>query len=234
MSPGKSPVGAFSESIGIPSYLRNKRPRRLARRSRGPALPRCQSGRAPPSRLTRPDNCWISLEPVDGSLAVLADYIGPHKIMWATDYPHSGFFPGAHRSLISRGEASGIGRGCYGVRRSELTGGLPGVAKRLSSAFCRFLLSHSPASTHRDTYATHQTGPSRLQGVATSRMPSRKPGLYKSIARQQQPGVRPDLPGPCPDNRVLANGSRPSHIQPCSELINDPVDRSRYGAADSR
>ena len=30
-------------------------------------------------------NCWISFEPVDGSLAVLADYIGPHKIMWVTD-----------------------------------------------------------------------------------------------------------------------------------------------------
>jgi predicted TIM-barrel fold metal-dependent hydrolase len=41
-------------------------------------------------------NCWISFEPVEGSLAVLADYIGPHKILWATDYPHpDGFFPGA-------------------------------------------------------------------------------------------------------------------------------------------
>jgi uncharacterized protein len=41
-------------------------------------------------------NCWISFEPVEGSLKVLADYIGPHKIMWATDYPHpDGFFPGA-------------------------------------------------------------------------------------------------------------------------------------------
>ena len=31
-----------------------------------------------------------------GQLKVLADYIGPHKIMWATDYPHpDGFFPGA-------------------------------------------------------------------------------------------------------------------------------------------
>jgi len=40
--------------------------------------------------------CWISFEPVEGSLKVLADYIGPHKIMWATDYPHpDGFFPGA-------------------------------------------------------------------------------------------------------------------------------------------
>jgi len=41
-------------------------------------------------------NCWISFEPVEGSIKVLADYIGPHKILWATDYPHpDGFFPGA-------------------------------------------------------------------------------------------------------------------------------------------
>ena len=41
-------------------------------------------------------NCWISFEPVEGSLNALADYVGPHKIMWATDYPHpDGFFPGA-------------------------------------------------------------------------------------------------------------------------------------------
>ena len=41
-------------------------------------------------------NCWISFEPVEGSLHVLADYVGPNKIMWATDYPHpDGFFPGA-------------------------------------------------------------------------------------------------------------------------------------------
>src|SRR6266853_275425 len=48
-----------------------------------------------PSDLFR-RNCWISFEPVEGSLRVLADYIGPTKIMWATDYPHrDGFFPGA-------------------------------------------------------------------------------------------------------------------------------------------
>src|SRR5438270_149045 len=42
-------------------------------------------------------NCWISFEPVEGSLRVLADYVGPHKIMWATDYPHPDVvFPGAH------------------------------------------------------------------------------------------------------------------------------------------
>jgi hypothetical protein len=34
---------------------------------------------------------------------VLADYIGPHKILWATDYPHSdGFFPGAPKMMMDR------------------------------------------------------------------------------------------------------------------------------------
>jgi predicted TIM-barrel fold metal-dependent hydrolase len=48
-------------------------------------------------------NCWISFEPVEGSIAALADYIGPHKILWATDYPHpDGFFPGAPKMLIDR------------------------------------------------------------------------------------------------------------------------------------
>ena len=48
-------------------------------------------------------NCWISFEPVEGSLKVLADYIGPNKIMWATDYPHpDGFFPGAPDMVCER------------------------------------------------------------------------------------------------------------------------------------
>jgi predicted TIM-barrel fold metal-dependent hydrolase len=48
-------------------------------------------------------NCWISFEPVEDSIAVLADYIGPHKIMWATDYPHQdGFFPGAPQMMRDR------------------------------------------------------------------------------------------------------------------------------------
>ena len=48
-------------------------------------------------------NCWISFEPVENSIAVLADYIGPHKIMWATDYPHQdGFFPGAPQMVRDR------------------------------------------------------------------------------------------------------------------------------------
>ena len=48
-------------------------------------------------------NCWISFEPVESSIAVLADYIGAHKIMWATDYPHQdGFFPGAPQMIRDR------------------------------------------------------------------------------------------------------------------------------------
>jgi uncharacterized protein len=48
-------------------------------------------------------NCWISFEPVEGSIKVLADYIGPHKILWATDYPHpDGFFPGAPKMIEQR------------------------------------------------------------------------------------------------------------------------------------
>jgi len=48
-------------------------------------------------------NCWISFEPVESGLRVMADFIGPHKIMWATDYPHpDGFFPGAPNMVRER------------------------------------------------------------------------------------------------------------------------------------
>jgi len=59
-------------------------------------------------------NCWISFEPVEGALDVLADYIGPNKILWATDYPHAdGFFPGApamisRRTALSTATKSGV------------------------------------------------------------------------------------------------------------------------------
>src|ERR671923_1379899 len=52
-------------------------------------------------------NCWISFEPVEGSIGALAEYIGPHKILWATDYPHpDGFFPGAPAMIANRPELS--------------------------------------------------------------------------------------------------------------------------------
>jgi predicted TIM-barrel fold metal-dependent hydrolase len=74
-------------------------------------------------------NCWISFEPVEGSIKVLAEYIGPKKILWATDYPHrDGFFPGAPQMIRDRlagaspEHASGHGRWCYGVLWPQLTG----------------------------------------------------------------------------------------------------------------
>jgi predicted TIM-barrel fold metal-dependent hydrolase len=70
-------------------------------------------------------NCWISFEPVEGCLGALAEYIGPHKILWATDYPHpDGFFPGAPKLIADRPELSeatkhailaGGAKGFYGL-----------------------------------------------------------------------------------------------------------------------
>ena len=69
-------------------------------------------------------NCWISFEPVEGSLSVLADYIGPHKILWATDYPHpDGFFPGAPKMIADRPELSAE------TKRQILGGGAKGFYK---------------------------------------------------------------------------------------------------------
>ena len=66
-------------------------------------------------------NCWISFEPVEGALDVLADYIGPNKILWATDYPHAdGFFPGAPAMIANRKALS------EATKRGILAGGAMG------------------------------------------------------------------------------------------------------------
>ena len=80
-----------------------------------------------PSELFR-RNCWISFEPVERSPKVLADYIGPNKILWATDYPHSdGFFPGAPknddgspRRSVPGDQARGHGRRGNGLLWAKL------------------------------------------------------------------------------------------------------------------
>jgi len=80
-----------------------------------------------PSDLFR-RNCWISFEPVERSLEVLAEYIGPHKILWVTDYPHrDGFFPGAaddqgpHGGRVARCSAPSSGRRRDRLLRAELS-----------------------------------------------------------------------------------------------------------------
>ena len=57
---------------------------------------------APPKRPSEyfERQCWISFEPVETCLPILADKLGAHKILWATDYPHrDGFFPGAPKMI---------------------------------------------------------------------------------------------------------------------------------------
>jgi hypothetical protein len=61
---------------------------------------------------------WISFEPVERSLDVLAESIGPHKMLWATDYPHpDGFFPGAPAPIAKRPGRSAV------TKRGILAGG---------------------------------------------------------------------------------------------------------------
>jgi hypothetical protein len=51
----------------------------------------------------------------EGSLKVLAEHIGPHKILWATDYPHrDGFSPGAPQMIKDR--MAGAGPPTFGTK----------------------------------------------------------------------------------------------------------------------
>jgi predicted TIM-barrel fold metal-dependent hydrolase len=57
---------------------------------------------------TRPSDifrrqCFISFEPVEGSLKYLAEYIGSENILWATDYPHADGFPDAPNMIKRMG-----------------------------------------------------------------------------------------------------------------------------------
>jgi predicted TIM-barrel fold metal-dependent hydrolase len=55
---------------------------------------------------------------VEQSLTALADYLGPNKILWATDYPHfDGFFPGAPKRISERTGLS------HEAKRGILAGG---------------------------------------------------------------------------------------------------------------
>ena len=47
--------------------------------------------------------CFISFEPVEKSLILLADYIGADNILWATDYPHFDGFTGAPDMIKAMG-----------------------------------------------------------------------------------------------------------------------------------
>jgi predicted TIM-barrel fold metal-dependent hydrolase len=57
---------------------------------------------ARPSEIFR-RQCFISFEPVEGTLKYLADYIGSDNILWATDYPHADGFPDAPNMIRGMG-----------------------------------------------------------------------------------------------------------------------------------
>jgi predicted TIM-barrel fold metal-dependent hydrolase len=45
--------------------------------------------------------CWISFEPNEDTLPLLAETIGVDRIIWASDYPHADApYPGAPRRLL--------------------------------------------------------------------------------------------------------------------------------------
>lgn len=60
--------------------------------------------------------CFISYEPTETSLGLLADALGPTNILWATDYPHADGFWGAVKMIKRMGlrpevEAAVLGEG---------------------------------------------------------------------------------------------------------------------------
>ena len=78
----------------------------------------------PPSEYFK-RQCWISYEPVEGNLTHLVDYIGPHKVLWATDYPHpDGFLSWGTRAdcrkATGRTSARGAGRGRSAILQFEV------------------------------------------------------------------------------------------------------------------
>jgi predicted TIM-barrel fold metal-dependent hydrolase len=58
--------------------------------------------KARPSEIFR-RQCFISFEPVEGTLPLLADYLGSDNILWATDYPHLDGFPNAPQMIKAMG-----------------------------------------------------------------------------------------------------------------------------------
>ena len=96
-------------------------------------------------------NCWISFEPVEGNLNVLADYIGPNKILWATDYPHpDGFFPGAPALIAQRPGLSAERNAASWPaepRRSTACSNLP-LRKKYNASAAKRVPTCSPAWGH--------------------------------------------------------------------------------------
>lgn len=55
--------------------------------------------------------CFISYEPTEKSLALLAEMLGPKNILWATDYPHADGFWGAVKMIKRMGLSPEVEKG---------------------------------------------------------------------------------------------------------------------------
>jgi predicted TIM-barrel fold metal-dependent hydrolase len=43
--------------------------------------------------------CWAGFEPEEWNLAACAEWLGPERVLWASDYPHPEFHPGVVKEL---------------------------------------------------------------------------------------------------------------------------------------
>ena len=69
--------------------------------------------------------CFISFEPTEKGLKVVAEAIGPGNILWASDYPHHDGFWGAARMIKKMGlrpeiEATILAEGAKKILRAAL------------------------------------------------------------------------------------------------------------------
>ena len=106
------------------------------------------------------------------SIGALADYIGPHKILWATDYPHrDGFFPGAPAMLKERmkGLSAEAQRTDHGGRRHGVLRPQLRIRCRDARIIAAALSASKPAST-----------PPRMRGSPSTRTVSISRGLVCS------------------------------------------------------
>jgi predicted TIM-barrel fold metal-dependent hydrolase len=62
---------------------------------------------ARPSEIFR-RQCFISFEPVEKALPLVADYVGRTNILWATDYPHGDGFVNAPTLIRNLGLAPDV------------------------------------------------------------------------------------------------------------------------------
>jgi predicted TIM-barrel fold metal-dependent hydrolase len=46
--------------------------------------------------------CWVSFEPEEWNLAACAEWLGPDRVLWASDYPHPEYHPGVVKEMQER------------------------------------------------------------------------------------------------------------------------------------